>query len=170
MVVDIHLRIVPASTYSSIVKSDSLLIDGQRLHPNERPEAIELLILDKNINALSTRIDDPHGGVPRLIDNVLEFGGQSSHVRRIPEISAAYSRILMRASRSSGGFPRHTQYNFCTIKEVLERILASIRSKVHRALCANRVYFATVIPQVQDARPDRRMNAVGDARFLGYAK
>lgn len=84
VVIGVHFRIIPTGPLTSIVEGDTLLIEGQRPHVQQRPEAVELFVRDDHIDTLCPGVDDSQGSVAGLLNHVLQFGREVSHRSSIP--------------------------------------------------------------------------------------
>ena len=85
LIIGVHFRIIPTRSLASIIDRDSLLVERQRFHVEQRPKPVELLVEDQYVDALRSRIDNSHGSVARMFNHVLQFGGKRCHGSSIPE-------------------------------------------------------------------------------------
>ena len=85
LIIGVHFRIIPTRSLASITDRNSLLVERQRFHVEQRPKSVELFVEDQYVNALRSRIDNSHRSVPGMLNHFLKFSGKRSHADSVPE-------------------------------------------------------------------------------------
>jgi len=94
MIIGVHFWIIPTRSLASITDRNSLLVDRQGFHVEQRPKPIELFIGDQDIDSLRPRIDDSHRSVPGTLNHFLKFSGKCCHANSVPGIRKMQSSFF----------------------------------------------------------------------------